>query len=56
MATKYRQAKENQYTKIAKRIGLCWAASGKLGFILKSHKFPINLEKGVSSREYGANK
>lgn len=39
--------KENQTTEITRRIGLTWAAFGKLGFILKNLAMPINLKRKV---------
>lgn len=39
--------KENQTKEITRRIGLTWAAFGKMGYILKNSKIPINLKRKV---------
>jgi len=44
---KIQLGKENQSSEITRRMGLSWAAFGRLGFILKSSEFPINLKRRV---------
>jgi len=44
---KIQLGKENQSSEITRRIGISWAAFGRLGFILKSNEFPINLKRRV---------
>lgn len=39
--------KENQAAEITRRVGLTWAAFGKLGFILRDRTMPINLKRKV---------
>lgn len=44
---KIQRGKENQAAEIPRRVGLSWAAFGKLGFILRSRDTPINLKRKV---------
>lgn len=39
--------KDNQSAEITRRIGLTWAAMGRLNHILRDPKIPINLKKKV---------
>ena len=39
--------KDNQTSEIKRRVGLTWAAFGKLRFILNNEKIPINLKREV---------
>lgn len=39
--------KENQTAEVNRRVRMTWAATGKLGMILKNHNIPINLKRKV---------
>lgn len=42
-----KKRKVNQTSEITRRVGLSWAAFGKLGHVLKIRKIPINLKRKV---------
>lgn len=42
-----RLGKDNQTAEITRRVNLTWVAFGKLGYILKDPKIPINLKRKV---------
>jgi len=42
-----RLGKQNQAAEVARRIGLSWAAFGRLRYILRDPKIPINLKQKV---------